>query len=76
MTTPAAVAGGATFDVTAAERELRQEETYARNGHAARTLVVQPDLRIVLVAMMYRCYCSARCATSAEDASISAHIAL
>jgi quercetin dioxygenase-like cupin family protein len=51
MTTPASVVGGATFDLVTAERELRQEENYARNGHAARTLIVQPDLRIVLVVM-------------------------
>jgi quercetin dioxygenase-like cupin family protein len=33
------------------EAELRREDAYAREGHTARTLVREPDLRIVFVAM-------------------------
>jgi quercetin dioxygenase-like cupin family protein len=43
--------GGATFDLTAVDREMRQEDAFARDGHTARTLVREPDLRVVLVAM-------------------------
>jgi quercetin dioxygenase-like cupin family protein len=40
-----------TFDLDAIEREMRQEESYRREGHTARTLVRAPDLRVVLVAI-------------------------
>jgi quercetin dioxygenase-like cupin family protein len=30
---------------------MRQEDAYAREGHTARTLVREPDLRIVLIAI-------------------------
>ena len=39
------------FDVASIAGELRGEEGYAREGHAARTLVREGDLRIVLVAI-------------------------
>jgi quercetin dioxygenase-like cupin family protein len=42
---------GAIFDLAAIEAEMRTEPAYAREGHTARTLVREPDLRIVLVAM-------------------------
>lgn len=51
MTKPVATAGGATFDLAAIDREMRREDAYLREGHTARTLVREPDLRIVLVAM-------------------------
>jgi quercetin dioxygenase-like cupin family protein len=39
------------FDLAAIDAEMRREEAYAREGHTARTLVREPDLRIVLVVM-------------------------
>jgi quercetin dioxygenase-like cupin family protein len=51
MITPTPIVSSANFDLATAERELRQEGNYARNGHAARTLALQPDLRIVLNVM-------------------------
>ena len=41
----------ALFDLALIDRELRQEEAYARVGHTARTLVHEADLRIVLIVM-------------------------
>ena len=39
------------FDLAAVDSELRKEDAYQREGHTARTLVREPDLRIVLVVM-------------------------
>lgn len=41
----------ADFDLAALTREMRAEDAYAREGHTARTLVRERDLRVVLVAM-------------------------
>lgn len=35
MTTPTATAGGPSFDLTAADRDMRQEAAYLREGHTA-----------------------------------------
>ena len=51
MSKPESTAGGAVFDLATADREMRNEEAYVREGHTARTLVREPDLRIVLVVM-------------------------
>ena len=51
MPKPSSVERGVVFDLAAVERELRQEDAYGRADHAARTLVHEPDLRIVLVVM-------------------------
>ena len=51
MTTAAMVSQGTVFELATAERELREEPAYARDGHTARTLVREPDLRVVLVVM-------------------------
>ena len=51
MTKPESPLTGTVFDLATAERELRQDDAYAHSGHAARTLIIEPDLRIVLVAM-------------------------
>ncbi|HET8936932.1 MAG TPA: cupin domain-containing protein [Polyangiales bacterium] len=51
MTKPQSPVGGTNFDLNAVEQELRHDDAFARNGHAARTLIHEPDLRIVLVAM-------------------------
>lgn len=51
MTVPASTSSGATFDLASAERELRTEDAYLRQGHTARTLVREPDLRIVFLVM-------------------------
>jgi quercetin dioxygenase-like cupin family protein len=47
---PSTYAGGV-FAVEPLVREMRAHKAYARDGHTARTLVREPDLRIVLVAM-------------------------
>lgn len=49
MTKPEPVQGGATFELSAIEAEMRGEEAYRTDGHTARTLVREEDLRIVLV---------------------------
>lgn len=69
MTTPTVTAGGATFDLTAADRDMQQETAYLREGHTARTLVREPDLRIVLVAMK----AGARIAEHRADETASVH---
>lgn len=51
MTRPESAAFGAIFDLATIEQELRGEEAYARDGHTARTLVREHDLRVVLIAM-------------------------
>jgi quercetin dioxygenase-like cupin family protein len=51
MTKPEPTTRGVVFDLTTADRELRHEDAYAREGHAGRTLVREPDLRIVLLAL-------------------------
>jgi quercetin dioxygenase-like cupin family protein len=51
MSKPESPAGGVVFDLAAAEREMRKEDAYEREGHTARTLTREPDLRIVLVVM-------------------------
>ncbi len=51
MTKETPAVGGATFDLTAFDRELRAQDAYLREGHTARTLVRAADLRIVFVAM-------------------------
>ena len=33
------------------DQDMRQEDAYARDGHTARTLVREPDLRVVFVTM-------------------------
>lgn len=39
------------FDLTATVTELRTASAYLRDGHTARTLLREGDLRVVLVAM-------------------------
>ena len=51
MTKPQSTREGAIFDLASAARDMRQEDAYARDGHTARTLVRDPDLRIVLIVM-------------------------
>lgn len=51
MTRPEHPEGGVSFDLAAMERELRREDAYQREGHTARTLVREQDLRVVLVAL-------------------------
>ena len=51
MTKPESASAGVTFDLATAERELRAEDAYLRQGHTARTLVREPDLRILLLVM-------------------------
>ncbi len=51
MPRPEVPQDGVIIDLSAAEQELRGQETYAREGHTARTLLRAPDLRVVLVTM-------------------------
>lgn len=51
MTKPEPTTKGALFDVAAVDAELRRDDAYLRDGHTARTLVREPDLRVVLVVM-------------------------
>jgi quercetin dioxygenase-like cupin family protein len=51
MTKPEPAAASPAFELAAVDREMRQEEAYQREGHTARTLVRELDLRIVLVVM-------------------------
>jgi len=39
------------FEIADIAREMQAEDVYARDGHAARTLVREADLRIVLMVM-------------------------
>ena len=48
------------IDIGRAEQELRAEPAYAQDGHTARTLVRESDLRMVLIAIR-------------QDASIDQH---
>jgi len=69
MTKPTNPTGGATFELTAVDRELRREDAYLREGRTARTLVREPDLRIVLVVMQ----AGARIAQHRADETASIH---
>ena len=51
MTKPNVIAEGVELDLAAADRELRAEDAYQRDGHTARTLIREPTMRIVLVVM-------------------------
>jgi len=51
MGKPESAEFGVVFDLTTIAQEMRREEAYAREGHTARTLVREPDLRVVLIAM-------------------------
>jgi quercetin dioxygenase-like cupin family protein len=69
MTEPAPTGRGATFDLGAVDREMRQDGAYLREGHTARTLVRAPDLRVVLVVMK----AGARIAEHHADETASVH---
>jgi quercetin dioxygenase-like cupin family protein len=51
MTRPESAEFGVIFDFATIEQELRSEDAYARDGHSARTLVREHDLRVVLIAV-------------------------
>jgi quercetin dioxygenase-like cupin family protein len=51
MTEPTVTTTEAAIDVAGVDAEMRTSDAYAREGHTARTLVREPDLRIVLVVM-------------------------
>jgi quercetin dioxygenase-like cupin family protein len=51
MTEPISPHSGVAFDLTSLAEEMRQDAAYVRGGHTARTIVREPDLRIVVVAM-------------------------
>ena len=51
MPQPQSPEHGLTFDLSAIERELRQEDAYQTDGHTARTLLRAPDLRVLLIVM-------------------------
>lgn len=60
---------GAVFDLATIEHELQREEPYAREGHTGRTLVREPDLRVVLIAIR----AGERMAEHAANATMSIH---
>jgi quercetin dioxygenase-like cupin family protein len=62
-------AGAALFDLASVDRQMRLEEAYTRQGHTARTLVRERDLRIVLVVMK----AAARIAEHHAKATVSIH---
>lgn len=51
MARPASPEFGVIFDFVVLDQEMRQEEAYSREGHTARTLVREQDVRVVLIAM-------------------------
>jgi quercetin dioxygenase-like cupin family protein len=51
MSKPEPTHQGAVFDLASIDAEMRREDAYEREGHTARTLVREQDLRIVLVVM-------------------------
>lgn len=51
MTKPDSPEFGVVFDFATICQEMRTEDAYLREGHTARTLVREHDLRVVLVAM-------------------------
>jgi quercetin dioxygenase-like cupin family protein len=51
MSKPEPINQGAVFDLAAIAAEMRREDAYQRDGHTARTLVREDDIRIVLIVM-------------------------
>ena len=51
MSKPESIHQGAVFDLAAIDAEMRREDAYQRDGHTARTLVREDDIRIVLIVM-------------------------
>jgi quercetin dioxygenase-like cupin family protein len=51
MQEPHSLVQGTTFDIAPIAAEMRAEGVYDRDGHTARTLVRETDLRVVLVVM-------------------------
>lgn len=69
MSKPEVVHLGVAFDLESIDGELRREEAYQREGHTARTLVREQDLRIVLVVMKSK----ARLAEHRANETVSVH---
>lgn len=70
MTKPVTTTHGVVLDPLAADREMREEPAYARDGHTARTLVRDRDLRIVLIVMK----AGARIDEHAAEDTASVHV--
>jgi quercetin dioxygenase-like cupin family protein len=51
MSKPEPIHRGAVFDLAAIDAEMRREDAYQRDGHTARSLVREDDIRIVLIVM-------------------------
>ena len=51
MAKPESPEFGTIFDFATIDREMRSEEAYLREGHTARALVREHDMRVVLIAM-------------------------
>jgi quercetin dioxygenase-like cupin family protein len=51
MSKPEPIDQGAVFNLAAIDAEMRREDAYQRDGHAARTLVREDDIRIILMVM-------------------------
>lgn len=61
---------GVTCDLSLHERELASGDSMRRDGHAARTLVRENDLRVVLITMRS----GARIAEHLADATVMIHL--
>jgi quercetin dioxygenase-like cupin family protein len=70
MSKPEYFAPGTICDLAVHEQELRAGDPYRRDGHAARTLVRENDLRIVLIAMNR----GARIAEHAAEATVTVQV--
>jgi Uncharacterized conserved protein, contains double-stranded beta-helix domain len=70
MSKPECLAPGTICDLAMNAQELRSGDPYRRDGHAARTLVREDDLRTVLIAINR----GARLAEHAADATVTIHV--
>lgn len=70
MTKPDTLQNVASFDLDAIGQELRDESVYHRDGHAARTLLRAPDLRVLLMVIK----AGARISEHHASATASVHV--
>lgn len=70
MSKPEPINRGAAFDLAAIDAEMRREDAYQRDGHTARTLVREDDVRIVLIVMR----AGARIAEHQANETASIHV--
>jgi quercetin dioxygenase-like cupin family protein len=77
MNRPEPTDRGAVFDLAAIDAEMRRDDAYLREGHTARTLVREPDLRVVLVVMKAKARIAEHSASdTASVHALSGHLRL